>query len=96
LPVEHDLGLRASARKVSSGIFEVSVSAQRFAQAVHFDVAGLVPDDAYFHLSPGETHVVVLRASANTAAGMPATVSGDVRAINSDAAVSIKMESDPT
>lgn len=89
--LERDLGLAATARAVAPGVFDVTVQAARFAQAVHFDVDALVPDDAYFHLAPGQQHTVRLRALPGAAAG--ASMSGGLRALNLEGSVSIQMES---
>lgn len=88
---ERDLGLTAMAKAVGPGLFDVTVQAERFAQAVHFDVDGLVPDDAYFHLAPGQSHTVRLRALPGVAA--PGVVSGSLYALNLEGRVSIQMES---
>jgi beta-mannosidase len=88
LPMERDLGLRAVARLLTDGEFEVIVSTDRFAQAVHFDVDHAMPDDAYFHLAPGAQRRVILRHAQGAAA---TTLSGCIRALNCDASVTIQM-----
>ncbi|MDO9236086.1 MAG: glycoside hydrolase family 2 protein [Aquabacterium sp.] len=88
LPMERDLVLQAKARAIGSGQFEVTVSTVNFAQSVHFDVDGCVPDDAYFHLGPGDVRCVVLRAHDL----LKASLSGCVRAINSDTVATIQMD----
>jgi beta-mannosidase len=97
LAMERDLGLWAVARATDAGVFEVTVGTERFAQAVHFDVDGFVPDDAYFHLIPGATQTVVFRAAVSATsptarAASPAGLSGTVRALNGEAAVNIRLE----
>lgn len=93
LPVERDLGLQAQATCVEPGVFDVRVATDRFAQAVHWDVDGLCPDDAYFHLPPGEARTVRVRLTS--AAGRTSTaLSGCVHALNLDGAVSIQMARD--
>ncbi|HEX5355200.1 MAG TPA: glycoside hydrolase family 2 protein [Aquabacterium sp.] len=94
LPVERDLGLQATAGCLAPGYFEVTLVSARFAQSVHWDVDGISPDDAYFHLSPGETRTlrVNLRGKASTAQ----VLSGGLRALNLDGQVSIQMESGPS
>jgi len=47
-----EIGLSAMARPVADGV-AVEVACQAFAQAVHFEAPGYVPDDQYFHLAPG-------------------------------------------
>ena len=89
--LERDLGLTVVAKALEPGLFDVTVQAARFAQAVYFDVDGLVPDDAYFHLAPGQQHTVRMRALPGAA--LAATVSGGVRALNLEGSVSIQMES---
>lgn len=90
LPQERDLGLRAFARALGEGVFELTVSTERFAQSVYFDVDAHVPDDAYFHLAPGAQHRVLMRPYKGAHAGL----NGCVRALNSDAMVTIQMAPD--
>jgi beta-mannosidase len=92
LPIERDLGLKATACAVGLGVFEVTVSTERFAQAVHFEVdGGWTPDEAYFHLAPGGQHKVFFRPLAGQpASAAPARLSGCVRALNSDTVVTIQ------
>lgn len=92
LPVERDLGLAATARCLEPGVFDVSLSAARFAQSVHWEVDGARPDDAYFHLCPGEVRTV--RVKLVGAARQSSILSGCVRALNLDGVISIRMESD--
>lgn len=87
LPLERDLGLGATAICVEPGVFDITVTAARFAQAVHFDVDDLVPSDAYFHLAPGQRHTVRMHALPGKA--VPAAVNGCVRALNLDGQVAI-------
>lgn len=90
---ERDLGLSASAVVVEPGVFDVTVKAARFAQAVHFDVDDLIPDDAYFHLAPGQQHTVRMRVPADKGGkSLPAVVSGGVRALNLEGQIAIQME----
>jgi hypothetical protein len=67
----------------------VQVQSERFAQAVFFDVDGLVADDAYFHLAPGQRQRTHLRAIKG--ARLSESLSGCVRALNLDAMVVIQM-----
>ncbi|HVR01443.1 MAG TPA: glycoside hydrolase family 2 protein [Polyangia bacterium] len=57
---ERDVGLRAEARPDSDGAALV-VGARRFAQSIAIDAEGFEPDDAYFHLAPGEERTLRLR-----------------------------------
>lgn len=56
VPVEPDVGLRATAEAQSDGSFLVTAAADRFAQSVAVEVKGWRPTDAYFHLAPGVPH----------------------------------------
>ena len=67
-----DVGLKiAGIEKHPEGGMMVSVSARTFAQSVHFDAEGYLPQDEYFHLAPGETWAVRLIPSQDGSA--PAT-----------------------
>jgi len=60
LPAERDAGVLPQGvfRVRDDGAVDVTLRCERFAASVHFDVAGFVPDAAYFHLAPGvERHV---------------------------------------
>lgn len=92
LPMERDVGLNATATPVAPGVFTVRIGAGHFAQAVHLDVDGFVPDDAYFHLAPGQFHTVTLRAVPSKLAEPGHLPSGCVRALNLDGTVNIRME----
>ena len=54
LPVrrERDIGLSASAQLHDDGSAELTLTTRGFAQSVHFDVPGFIPQDEYFHLAP--------------------------------------------
>lgn len=93
LPLERNLGLRATARAMGDGVFELTVSTERFAQSVHFDVDAHVSDDAYFHLAPGAQQRVLMRPLPGTK-GAQAGLIGCVRALNSDMLVTIEMAPD--
>lgn len=86
-PQERDLGLQAHAKRLASGEIALRLSTERFAQSVHFEVEGYVPDDAYFHLAPGEHKCVLWRPLGGSAPSF----SGCVRALNSDAIVNIQL-----
>lgn len=76
--VEHDLGLQASARAVPDGGVEVLVSSRRFAQSVRVDVPGFQADDQWFHVAPGGTRCIRLRATGEwrEPAGVVAALNG--------------------
>ncbi len=92
LPQERDLGLSASAIAIEPGVFEITVTATRFAQAVHFDVDDFVSSDAYFHLAPGQRHTVRMHMLPGKA--VPAAITGSVRALNLDGQVAIQSKQD--
>ncbi len=75
----YEAGLTATATSVADGKYEVLVRAQQFAQSVSFDAEGFVPDDNYFHLAPGATATVTLRALAGPP---PRALRGRVHALN--------------
>ncbi|PXW98125.1 beta-mannosidase [Sphaerotilus hippei] len=54
--------LQADAQALGHGVAEVTLRAETLCPAVHFDVPGWVADDEFFHLAPGETRAVRLRA----------------------------------
>ena len=56
-----DPGLSATARRLPDGAYEVTVRAERFAQAVAVDAPGWTADDSYFHLAPRVAHTLRLR-----------------------------------
>ncbi len=89
LPMEADVGLSATVMGLTdghSGCVEVRVATQRFAQSVHFDVDGYTPDDAYFHLAPGESRTITFTPDA----GHAQPLSGTVAAVNGMAAAGIQ------
>jgi beta-mannosidase len=73
-----DIGLSATARVVADGV-AVEVATQAFAQSVHFEASGYVPDDQYFHLAPRTRRIVKLRSRAAD----PPAFEGTVWALNS-------------
>jgi beta-mannosidase len=76
--VEPDLGLRAVAAPGQGATWTVTVSTNRFAQWVSFDVAGWIPDDSWFHLTPDMPASIRLRPTND--AGEPPR--GRVVAVN--------------
>ncbi len=86
LPMEADVGLSASVIGRPDGRAEVRVATQRFAQSVHFDVDGYTPDDAYFHLAPGELRTIMFTPDA----GYSQPLSGTVAAVNAMATAGIQ------
>lgn len=78
-PVEPDLGLRAVAHQTPGAGWEITVSTERFAQWLTFDVPGWIPLDNWFHLLPGCSSVVSLRAEPGDPTQQPR---GEVRALN--------------
>jgi beta-mannosidase len=84
---EPDVGLTAEARLDADGATLV-VRTRRFAQSIAVDVEGFEPDDAYFHLAPGEERLVRLRRSAGT--GAPR---GTLQPLNAEAVTKIVLVS---
>jgi beta-mannosidase len=84
---EPDVGLRAEARLDGDGAVLV-VRARRFAQSLAIDVEGFAPEDAYFHLAPGEERAV--RLARVSGSGAPR---GTVQPLNAEAASKIAVVS---
>jgi beta-mannosidase len=55
-----DLGLEGTLFARSDGSFAATVRTRRFALAIAIAVEGFLPDDNYFHLSPGAEKTVTL------------------------------------
>ena len=91
LPRESDVGLSAWASCDEQGNWILVVSTRSFAQYVQLDLKGYIPDDAYFHLAPGDTRKVILKAEP----GVRCAVSGSVSALNSEAVAIVQVGTDP-
>lgn len=59
----------------------VQVTADRFAQSVHFDAEGFRPSDDWFHLAPGEARTVELRPTGPHNSQAP---KGEIRTLGSN------------
>ncbi len=68
--VRDDVGLAVEARRRGDEIV-LAVSARTFAQSVMIDVPGHVPHDEGFHLAPGQSREIVLRAVAGVDPAAP-------------------------
>lgn len=79
-------GLAATWRAVDADRVDVTVTTERFAQSVHFDIPGFLADDDYFHLEPGGRSVV--RCEREPTA-RPQPFRGSVAALNAAVPVSI-------
>jgi beta-mannosidase len=73
-----DVGLSASARQLDDRV-EVDIASQSFAQAVHIEAPGYVPDDQYFHMAPRSRRTVRLRPRSGNVIG---PFEGTVHALN--------------
>jgi beta-mannosidase len=82
---ELDVGLAAEARHEAGGTALV-LRARRFAQSVAIDVPGFAPEDAYFHLAPGEERSVRLRRVSGD--GPPR---GAVQPLNAEAVTKVTL-----
>jgi beta-mannosidase len=82
---EPDVGLVAEARRDGAGAALV-LRARRFAQSVAVEVEGFEPDDAWFHLAPGEERTVPLRRIAGSDPPR-----GTVQPLNSEAAAKVRL-----
>ncbi|MGU3582158.1 glycoside hydrolase family 2 protein [Rhodococcus sp. C26F] len=84
-PVERGIGLAATARPVPGG-WSVEVRTEGAAQYVHFDVTGGDLQDSWFHLPPGGSRTLAVRACDPAA-----TLSGRVGASNSATSAPIRV-----
>jgi beta-mannosidase len=57
---EADIGLSAQATLCADGTYALHVRTERFAQAVTIRAEHFLPEDNYFHLSPGDERTIVL------------------------------------
>jgi beta-mannosidase len=57
---EGDIGLSAEATLCPDGTYELHVRTEKFAQSVAIRAEHFLPEDNYFHLSPGRERTVVL------------------------------------
>jgi len=73
-----DVGLTASASAVGDA-WRLNIQSKGFAQSVHVDTPGFVPDDQYFHMSPNSTRTLMLRPRTSPALKAP---QGTVHALN--------------
>ena len=78
IEVDHQLHLRVEASWVASNTFELTVSANRLARHVSFDIAGAVVEREQLQIVPGDPQTV--RASLDRDASRPAR--GYVTALN--------------
>ncbi|MGN0123962.1 MAG: glycoside hydrolase family 2 protein, partial [Rhodococcus sp. (in: high G+C Gram-positive bacteria)] len=84
-PVERGIGLAATARPVPDG-WSVEVRTEGVAQYVHLDVTGGDLQDSWFHLPPGGSRTITVRACDPAA-----TLSGRVEASNSATSAPIRV-----
>ncbi|MBV8762379.1 MAG: glycoside hydrolase family 2 protein [Deltaproteobacteria bacterium] len=100
---EASVGLTASAVASSSesparpASYVVELRAARFAQSVAIDAPGFIPDDDGFHLAPGQSRRVQLRAVEDPAGDIaggkpPRPLRGTVSALNADATARIETD----
>ncbi len=75
--LESEIGLAATARPRTDGIWSLTVTTRRLAQWVVVEVPGFRPADSWFHLAPGASRTLSLYGDDGSAA--PA---GHVRALN--------------
>jgi beta-mannosidase len=83
-----DVGLQATVRMLDDGDARVTVQCNRVALSVYFEVEGFIPADAYFHLVPGTSKTVKMRATKKTSGDM----FGYIGAINAPELAAIKVE----
>ena len=83
MPIEPqaDLGLAARVTRLDDRTYELTVSTQRLALGVHFDIPGFEAAHEHFHLAPGSEARVVLKGEGGEAPN------GTVHAINAGGAL---------
>lgn len=82
-----EVGLAACARARRDGSFELTVSAERFAQSVRIEARGYQASDNYFHLAPRESHRLVLTPKRG-----PEPLRGKIRALNASKPAAIRID----
>ncbi|MGD8570674.1 MAG: glycoside hydrolase family 2 protein [Gammaproteobacteria bacterium] len=70
--------LMAEAAETAEGNYLLRLQTDVFLQAVYFDVKAYIPDDNYFHLTPGKEKQVLFRRSADN----PKKFKGYIQALN--------------
>ena len=85
---EADVGLEAIATTTPDGSWKLTLRTRRLVQSVELDVRGFDPDDNYFHIAPGGTRELSLRAI-----GAPVRPQGVARPLNAHAAAKIVVKS---
>jgi len=83
-----DPGLRAQCRRIAPDTLQLDLHTRRAALAVHFDIEGHVPAQAYFDLAPGASRNVLLHRRAGARAG---AVRGSVLAVNAAGPVPLEV-----
>ena len=84
---ETDLGLQALVSEVSDGVWHAALTARRLAFAVELQIRDFEPDDNYFHLAPGKTKIVPLRALRTGARPQ-----GSARPLNAQSATKVEVK----
>jgi beta-mannosidase len=74
---EVDVGMRVQVTSPDPLTACLTVSTQRIAIGVHFDIPGFQAGDEFFHLAPGMEKVIILKATR------PGPMVGSVSAVNS-------------
>ena len=76
---QSNLGLEAQACPTPDGRYQLTVCANRFAQAVHIDARGYHASDDFFHIEPGRPYTLTLTPMDKT----PKPLNGYLNAANS-------------
>jgi beta-mannosidase len=61
-PYVTDVKVESNIKQIGPGQYEIRLQSDRFLQSVRFDAKGYLPNDNYFHLSPGRPKIVSFRA----------------------------------
>lgn len=59
--------ISANAVRTDDGIIAITLHSTRFAQSVALDAGDFVPDDNYFHMTPGATRTILARTGVQGA-----------------------------
>ncbi|MBS0583720.1 MAG: glycoside hydrolase family 2 protein [Proteobacteria bacterium] len=89
LPVtrDYDVGLAATVAAVDGGVaYLLTVATRAFAQSITIDVPGFVAEDNGFHLAPGQSRTLALRATGAGGRGH-----GSISALNAERGIRFQL-----
>ena len=94
LPVERDLGLKASCTLVDARSFDLVLSSASFAQWVQVELDGFEVQDQYFHLDPGQS--LRLRCTDKRTKRTSLPPHGQIKALNGKQSLGFGVEDWPS